>query len=148
MALARLVYTSENMLDKTRGSIVRELSAILSAANRNNKPRGITGALVFDDMWFLQLLEGDAKVVLERFARLQDDDRHTRVTLREFVEIDERIFANWWMGLAARTPQTEHLFQPYCRNGLLQVNDMRASEIVQLMKDLSQFGLRRELAAA
>ena len=100
MPLSRLIYISENQLDRTNGSVLKELSAILSASNRNNRRAGLTGALVFDDMWFLQILEGERRNVWETFNRISEDERHSRVLLVEKRDVSERVFGNWWMGLA------------------------------------------------
>ena len=147
MPLCRLVYFSENQLDALRGSVVRHLSDILSASNRNNLASQITGALIFDDMWFLQALEGERQAVWAKFERIREDERHAGVVLVEMVEIDRRMFGNWWMGLAKRTEETEHLFAPYLRHGRFQADAMSAKEIVDLMEGLSAFGLQRELAS-
>jgi hypothetical protein len=60
LPLSRLVYFSENQLDPKKGSALSQLSDILSASNRNNKLANITGALVFDDFWFIQVLSSTA----------------------------------------------------------------------------------------
>ncbi len=117
MPLVRLIYYSENQLNPARGSVVRALRDILATANKNNKALGLTGALVFDDQWFLQILEGDREKVWRLFERICDDERHAAVTLAEMVEVNAHTFGNWWMGLATRSSQTEQAFAPYLING-------------------------------
>ena len=146
MPLTRLVYFSENMLDDAAGSIVGQLAKILSASNRNNKPLNITGALVFDDLWFLQVLEGDRKDVLVTFDRIREDERHGRVTLVEMRDIESRIFGNWWMGLATRNEKTSVAFAPFKRGGRLQPPLLSAAEILDLTIKVADLGLSREVA--
>ena len=146
MPLCRLVYVSENCLDPLQGSVVRQLSDILRASNHNNKVSQISGALIFDEMWFLQALEGERRDIWRKFERIQEDERHANVVLVELVEIERRSFGNWWMGLAKRTAETEHLFIPHLRNGRFSADAMPAREIVALMEELSSFGLHREIA--
>ena len=146
MPLCRLVYISENNLDPLQGSVVRQLSSILAASNHNNRTSRISGALIFDDMWFLQALEGERQTVWRKYERIREDERHANVVLVEMVEIDRRLFGNWWMGLAKRTEETEHLFAPHLRNGRFQADAMAAKEIVALMEALSVFGLQRDIA--
>lgn len=146
MSITRLVYFSENAIDPASGSVVRELSKILSASNRNNKPLGLTGALVFDDLWFLQALEGDRNKVWSTFERIKDDARHADVTLVDVRDAPERIFGNWWMGLAKRDTTTEVAFKPYLRGNLLGPHAMSSDQILALMIDLARIGLSRELA--
>ena len=145
MPLVRLTYFSENQIDPAAGSAVRILGQILSASNRNNQKNDITGALVFDDQWFVQILEGDRAQVWTTFDRIREDARHSDVVIAEVVDLDARNFANWWMGLATRTAATELLFAPYLHHGRLDPRQMAASDMLALVKTLSHGGLHREL---
>ena len=148
MSFARLIYISENQMDSTRGSMVRQLGAILSVSNRNNEAAGITGALVFDDNWFLQALEGERRAVWKTFERIEEDDRHAGTHIVELIEAERRLFGNWWMGVATRTAATEEAFRPHMRNGLFAPQGMSAQHILDLMLRLSRVGLHREMLAA
>lgn len=145
MPLVRLTYFSENQIDPAAGSAVRILGQILSTSNRNNQKNSITGALLFDDQWFVQTLEGERPEVWATFDRIREDPRHSDVVIAEVVDLQSRIFANWWMGLATRTAATEHAFAPYLMRGRLDPRQMTASDMLSLMKALSQAGLHREL---
>ena len=146
MSVTRLVYVSENQIDPASGSVVRELSRILSASNRNNKPLGLTGALVFDDLWFLQAIEGERSRVWSTFERIKGDPRHADVTLVDVRDTGERVFGNWWMGLAKRDAANEAIFRPYLKGNLLQPRTMSGASILSLMVELARVGLARELA--
>ena len=147
MPLTRLIYFSENQTDPAAGSIVRTLSSILSASNRNNKVQGLTGALIFDNQWFLQVLEGERNQVWHSFERIKADERHSGVVVAEVVDADQRVFSNWWMGLAMRNSTTEHLFTPASKDGGgLDPRTMSAAQMLQLMIELSRLGLSRGLA--
>ena len=147
MPLIRLIYFSENQLDPSVGSILGMLSQILGSSNRNNKPNGLTGALIFDNQWFFQALEGDREKVWQTFERIREDERHTDVVIAEVVDAETRVFANWWMGLATRNTKTEHVFMPFLHNDRLDPRRMTASQMLSLMVALSSMGLSRELAA-
>lgn len=147
MSITRLVYFSENAIDPALGSVVRELSKILSASNRNNKPIGLTGALVFDDLWFLQTLEGERSQVWATFERIKNDERHADVTLVDVRDASERIFGNWWMGLAKRDATTEGAFKPYLKGNLLVPHAMTSEQILSLMIELAGMGLSREVVS-
>ena len=148
MSLARLIYISENQIDPARGSVVRQLGTILSASNRNNSALGITGALVFDDRWFLQALEGERRAVWATFERIGEDERHAGTHLIELIGVEQRLFGNWWMGVATRTAATEAAFRPYMRDGFFAPEAMSARQILDLMLSLSRIGLRRDMLAA
>ncbi len=146
MSVTRLVYISENQIDSAGGSIVKQLGEILRASKQNNERLGITGALVFDDMWFLQVLEGDRRAIWRQFEHINNDERHANVMLVEMKDVERRIFGNWWMGLATRNAATEHLFEPFTKNGRLLADEMSAAAILALMVALTQHGLSRDLS--
>lgn len=146
MDVTRLIYFSENQLDPTRGSVVAQLSGILSASNRHNAVLGITGALIFDRQWFLQALEGEREKVWRTLKRIEEDDRHSNVVVVEAGLVPTRLFANWWMGLAYRDAETEHEFAAFDRNGRFDPRHMTAATIVDLMVRLSKLSMSRKLA--
>ncbi len=145
MPLTRLTYFSENQLDPQKGSLLAQLNDILAVSKRNNKAFGITGALVFDDLWFIQALEGERADVLETFERIKQDERHANVTLVELGDIDERMFGNWWMGLTTRYDRNLPAFRPHLRNGRLRPDLMTGKEFLAFIADVAKLGLAREI---
>ena len=148
MVPTRLLYFSENTIGKSGGALLAELRTILATSIRNNEAAGITGALVFDDDFFLQALEGDRDQVWKTLKRIEDDERHVNVTIIDARQTDDRLFANWWMGLARRDDQTEAVFAPHLKNGRWQPKDMTSTDVVEMMTALAKSGLSRRLAAA
>jgi hypothetical protein len=146
MPLSRLIYYSEYQIVRGEVSVLGQLSRILSSANRNNKAQGLTGALIFDELWFIQVLEGNREAVWRTFQRICEDERHGNVVLVEMREVAERRFGNWWMGLATRNDQTEAAFAPYLRSGHLSPPAMSAEMMLDLMVALAKLGLSREAA--
>lgn len=80
--LTRLIYHSENHLGMA-GSMIPELNEILDISNRKNEQSGITGALIFDSLWFVQILEGDREAVSRTLCRIVADQRHDAVTIMD-----------------------------------------------------------------
>ena len=91
----RLVYVSR----AAPGIGARDAYDIVRTAHNRNSRLGLTGALVFFDGHFVQVLEGDAFHLRERFAAIAADRRHTDVQVRLHVPIDERLFPDEWMAL-------------------------------------------------
>jgi phage protein U len=145
MPLSRLIYVSESNFDPDKGTDLSQLNAILSASNRNNKLADITGALVFDGHWFIQVLEGKRDVLLKTFERLKDDDRHTNIALVELTAIDARVFGNWWMGLAIRNDATQSAFAPYLRQGQLYPEEISGQQFLQMAQTAAKFGYNRQI---
>jgi hypothetical protein len=68
-----------------------------------NEKAGLTGVLLFNRSYFLQVLEGDREVATRAFIRIAGDRRHHGVTLMSFHETEQRDFADWSMGLVDST---------------------------------------------
>lgn len=148
MSLTRLLYFSENQMNAAGATRLADLRGILASSDRNNKAAGITGALVFDDQWFLQALEGERAQVWRTLRRIEDDERHANVVVIDARQVEARLFGNWWMGVATRTEQTAPIFAPYLRDGLLHPQDMTADAVLAMTTALCKLGLSRSLAAA
>ena len=146
MVLTRLIYYSEYQIVRGEVSALEQLRGILRSASRNNRTNGITGALIFDDLWFIQALEGDREAVWQTFQRICQDERHSNVVLVQMREVEERHFANWWMGLATRNDHTEETFAPYLRKGHLSPPTMSVDMMLELMVKLAKLGLSRQVA--
>ncbi|MBV9558338.1 MAG: BLUF domain-containing protein [Pseudolabrys sp.] len=145
--LTRLIYHSENHLGTSGGRMIADLNKIMDASNRNNETAGITGALMFDTMWFVQILEGEREALSRTLRRIMADERHDAVTIMDAREVTERRFGNWWMGLAMLHGDSGEL---YARHGLGPRFDPRkltGDQTVTLALDLAQSGLNRRLAA-
>ncbi len=78
MYLFRLIYYSKNSAVNPDDPHLRaDLKDILETAKRNNMASGVTGALLFNQEYFAQVLEGDRKAVSETFCRIIKDPRHS-----------------------------------------------------------------------
>ena len=141
--LTRLVYHSENHLGHDKGKMIADLNAIMDSANRNNQKHNVTGALIFDTLWFVQILEGEREAVSETLRRIMGDQRHDAVTVMDARPIAERQFGNWWMGLALLRSDDAAL-----PGGRLNPRTMTGEQAVALALDLAKEGLNRKLAAS
>jgi hypothetical protein len=91
----RLVYVSR----AAQGISARDCYDIIRVAHNRNSQFGLTGALLFLDGYFIQVLEGDRFRMRERFETIAADRRHTDVDLRQRVSCDELLFTGDWMAL-------------------------------------------------
>lgn len=101
--LYRLVYASKNLLQGTQAETATEIQQILEASQRNNTKVGVTGALMFNDGAFAQVLEGPRRGVEETFERIQRDSRHGDVTVLQCGPAESRGFANWSMAFVGQS---------------------------------------------
>lgn len=77
-----------------------DLEAILSVSRRNNAAVGVTGLLVAGGRRFLQVLEGDEKMIELVFERIKLDPRHRAIVILSKTEIAAPSFGQWSMGYA------------------------------------------------
>ena len=148
MALSRLIYVSEPQFDPAGGTIISQLASVLAASQRNNEAVGVTGALAYDESWFLQVLEGERRAIWKTFARINEDERHSGCLLIEMVDVDRRMFGNWWMGLATRNASTAPAFLPYLDKGTPRADIMSGKDVLALMSALAKLSTGRDMHAA
>ena len=55
----------------------------------------------------MQILEGDKAQVTETYNRIARDTSHSASTIMNVRDIEDRLFPNWTMGGAMRTPEME-----------------------------------------
>jgi Sensors of blue-light using FAD len=144
MPVGRLIYFSECRIDPVNDSVIGQISDILETAYRFNQLHGITGALIFDTEWFVQVLEGERDAVWPLFQRIAADRRHSRVTPVEITWDARRQFGDWWMGWSRRTTHDAAIFAPRLRNGRFRPDEMCPSELLALLIDLKGANLVRD----
>ena len=82
----------------TRQFDSNELTDLLIKARVRNESLGVSGMLVYHDGAFLQILEGDERVVDPLYERISRDWRHTNCALLLRSYTDHRSFEDWNMG--------------------------------------------------
>ncbi|PZE83330.1 hypothetical protein DEI91_10540 [Curtobacterium sp. MCBD17_032] len=93
-----------------------DLAEMLAAARLRNEALGVSGLLVVKGGRFMQLLEGPAWSVDDRFAAIERDPRHH--TIRSLIreDIEHRRFDGWSMayrGLDDADIAAEEGFSPF-----------------------------------
>lgn len=96
-ALHSLAYFSRNAIDGSADTVRAQIAQILASARRKNAERGVTGALLFSDGCFAQVLEGRREDIEDVFETIQCDPRHNDVTILHLHEVDRRSFGAWSM---------------------------------------------------
>ena len=95
----QIMYSSQ----ATEPMTVAGLEEILVDARAGNRERNVTGALIYFDGVFFQLLEGDEPVVRKLMASIADDSRHRSVKVFHEAEVDARAFESWSMAFVSPT---------------------------------------------
>ena len=97
----QIMYSSQAKEPMT----VADLEKILTDARAGNEARGVTGALVYVDGVFFQILEGEEAVVRNLMAHIASDTRHQSVKVFYEAQVDVRAFESWSMAYLAPTAQ-------------------------------------------
>jgi hypothetical protein len=97
----QIIYSSES----TSPMQAVDLEEILEQARARNTASGITGALVYVDGVFLQILEGEPLKVQALMARIAKDLRHQTVTVLLESTAAVASFAEWKMAYVSATPE-------------------------------------------
>lgn len=84
---------------------VSDLEAILVDARTGNEARNVTGALIYVDGVFLQILEGDRQTLLQLMGSIRADARHSSVKVFHEAEVERPLFDNWRMAYVGAEPQ-------------------------------------------
>lgn len=92
--LCFLLYVSE----ATQAMDAAALEALLEQSRRFNGAAGITGFLIYQDGWFMQLLEGREAVLDALMERIRQDPRHHKVQEVARGKLSHRSFPDWSMG--------------------------------------------------
>ena len=109
MYMVRLIYVSR----MTEDCDMSALQEILKLSRKNNKAKDITGVLCYDPSFFLQCLEGPRTAVNILYSEIQNDKRHTDVTLLEYADVEEREFADWSMAFLKSSELDKEIVQKY-----------------------------------
>lgn len=115
----------------------QRLDDLVQTARWNNSRRGVTGALIFDGTWFVQVLEGAPDAVLPLFGRIEEDERHTGVSLIQITEIGLRCFDFWSMIWAKISSRDLASFEHYLVNGEFRPDLMNGFEMFAFMCQLA-----------
>jgi hypothetical protein len=97
----QIMYSSQASAPMT----VAGLEQILADARTGNQARDVTGALVYVDGVFFQILEGEKDVLRNLMASIERDARHRAVKVFYEAEVDVRAFESWRMAYLSPTAE-------------------------------------------
>jgi len=95
--LYRLTYESRASLPKDPDARLGALQDILNSARLRNIRYGVSGALLYNQTQFFQILEGHKKDIEKIFRHIVCDARHVHVEILERKFVLSRIFHSWSM---------------------------------------------------
>lgn len=108
--LSLLVYVSRSTLSIDGDAAVVE--DIVKVANIRNALLRVTGALVYTELHFAQVLEGPAPAIEKLMASIRQDQRHTDLTVVAEHKAASRRFGAWEMAYAGPSPFFDRHLKP------------------------------------
>jgi hypothetical protein len=139
----QLVYYSRNTVPGNDRAMLTNMREILSASQRNNSRDGITGFLIFDKTWFVQILEGARANVTETYNRIGRDTRHSGTTIINVRDVPTRLFPNWTMGGAMRTLEVTEIYLQHGFGTTLEPARLKSEQVIRLALDLQEYEVTR-----
>lgn len=97
MTFHTIVYRSAPVITTSVAGYLTEIDRVLATARRRNAEVSITGAMLFNEDWFVQLLEGEETDVRATFDRIAVDPRHEEVQVLFDSATAARRFPEWSM---------------------------------------------------
>ncbi len=136
MSIYNLVYMSESQVDQPVATSLQVVDDILTEARSRNASVDVTGALLFTEGRFVQVLEGERDKVHEVFERIADDARHTDVRILSAQYSDRRRFKEWSMAFVGDDKVLQEKFAdaPLAALGKLPAGD----PLLDFMLELAQ----------
>jgi hypothetical protein len=137
MPLFSLIYVSSAAPDLK----LVDLEGILEASVRNNKPRDITGMLLYVGGGFLQSLEGEEAAVIEMYRKIETDPRHQGIVVIERTPIESRSFPTWSMGfkyLGVEDSSKREVFRNLINSGFSPATrDVKPGAALAMLREFS-----------
>lgn len=92
--LIQLVYVSFASKSLTE----KELEGLLTEIREKNAQQNVTGLLLYNDLNFIQVIEGATGTIHNLFNAIERDSRHNNVVKLLEEPIKKRAFPDWSMG--------------------------------------------------
>src|SRR3954471_8672226 len=108
-----LAYRSRSLIGHGATDILDELTKLVEVARSRNKQLNVTGALIFSEGLFAQILEGEESAVREIFQSIQCDRRHTDIYVLPNEPYEERRFQTWSMAFVGPTPRARAYYDRF-----------------------------------
>ncbi|MGI4831218.1 MAG: BLUF domain-containing protein [Janthinobacterium lividum] len=132
----QIVYCSRYRIVGSSAEMANEVSHILLSAQTNNAKVGVTGGLLFNTVFFAQVLEGRMDAVEQIFERIQRDQRHSDLTILQSGYVGIRNFPEWSMAFAGTMTEQSHPFVTATLSTAAESPSEAGQEVLSLLRTL------------
>ncbi len=95
-----LIYVSQ----AAKAMSPEALDNLQQQASAANRTAGITGCLVYQDGYFMQMLEGEREALFKLIDKIKSDKRHRNLRIVIESTARQRVFPDWGLEVRALTP--------------------------------------------
>lgn len=131
--MQQLIYASTAL----PGLTLCEVQEILTTANKKNKKTYISGMLLYDGIFFLQVLEGASNLLDDLMQNIQNDSRHNDILLLGRRDIDSRNFEEWTMGFVNSADKIKEVIWDESKRTTFNPHQFEYDEALNIIKKLS-----------
>lgn len=135
MYLARVNFYTRCAIRGVTPAWVKE---ILLSCTTYDSASGISGALLFNERYFLQSMEGERSLLSNQIVKIAEDERQSGLTIVAFKAISVRMYTGWTVAFAARNTQMDLLYFRYNVIGELDPVRMTSDMFDGLFSELCQ----------
>lgn len=121
----------------------RELEELLVKIRALNKKQGITGMLLYNNLSFIQVIEGEKEKLIMLYEKICKDPRHENIVKLVEEPINKRAFPDWSMGFeiidnkqTAKIPGYNNFMTSENPNDLVKES---TNEIINLLNSFRRF---------
>jgi hypothetical protein len=101
---------------------------IIDEAIAFNSQIGVTGCLVYDRGYFLQLLEGEKVPVDQLYKNIKKDPRHSEAEILSTGWTKSRIFESWKMGYVEMPENTAEEKAEFAKDAKKELGDVSTKD--------------------
>lgn len=116
---------------------ISEVENIVEIARMNNMKHSITGFFCGNSKYFVQCIEGEKNDVNALFAKIKQDSRHHDIQLLREVEVAERSFGDWSMGVVLGMEKHLAILKRYSNSSGFSPYQLNSDQCLQLLMDFS-----------
>ena len=112
-----------------------DLIRIVRSSMKNNKDLEVTGMLVKNGNFFIQLLEGKERAVMKVYNEIAHDRRHSNIKSLMTFQNATRIFPEWYMGLVDSKVHDVSIRElvPYLHEDVLKIDGSK-EKVISILK--------------
>ena len=114
---------------------------ILKQSQSHNAARQITGVLLFNTRYFLQVLEGLESEIDLLYARIAADRRHLNVQLISRLPLAQRHWSQWSMALVTPGISNQVIMRQYCGTEEFNPTGLNTENARGLIQELTKFSM-------